>query len=1097
MQIGIYEVESEIARGGAGVVYRARHGTRGTLVAIKVLLSQHTSPDEIERFRREAEATFRLRHPHVVGVLEFDYHQGHPYLVLEYVEGESFQERIQREGTVVVEDLIRIGEQIADALHYAHAVGLVHRDIKPHNILLEAGTGRAVLTDFGLAQFRNELTKETLTVTGEVVGTPAYMSPEQALGDRERVGPPTDVYALAATLYAGLCGRPPFDGDHAMTVMTQVAAEPVPHPLTFNPQANRALADLCMQCLAKQPSERAHTAETLREALRDLLARTTGSGQARYAPPSKLPLLVSLVVAGVVWLVIGVALGRASAPTQTATSPPPPEEAPPDPAPAHEAPVGASPRTALESWVNPERHLLRLAEQVNATGSWGDYLLLARHYLFLREPRMAADALSDAVAAAREPELREQLRYVHGKLLLELGEREPALATARQLQGEAAESLLGLRLEAMSLRGRERDAAVEAIERALKLGGAEDFETRMVRAHLLPTERRGEALAEVRALEKELKQAGVSLSNLVKIRLANLSEDQELEPLLAELTRREPGEAGFWRQRALQATGRRDWPAAERFASKAYGLDPSDIGSASVLLGALIKQKKWDRAAQLGETLRRYQPPEDFAPRIFAQLALALAQLDPRANATRIDELGQAYRREQTSASMLFEAETRSLAAQGERALVLHFLRGLDDPASLVAATGEHFWRRSVAARELRVLGRAQQDLSRVAQLTPEAPGLTAARGEIYLRQGLPTLAGKAAQDQIQERAGAGQAFALGGTALFQTGEFARAVGLFRQRPVMRPWVLPYTRSLIQVGQLEQAREAYRAHFPAQLAQLPEDASPEACERAIVADLKRRAHAQLDPRPLPGALAILDELLLYDPGDLDAQLGLLQAKGQQADGGLLIDDGVRRLLRDALRTDAQTCVDLAQVLQRHRPAFASLLWQEAFAQDPTNLGAARQAAWLLLQLGLATACERECSAALERAPDDVSLLALRGIARSRARLPGAREDLTRAHRDDPGPLAPAVSLELANLARRAGDPEVALRLSKPIVRSRLPRLRLRALVYGGWAQLQLGDRAAAEQAVDQASEVLDSGASLSKSDREVLTQVHIRLLSGR
>ncbi|MEZ6187751.1 MAG: serine/threonine-protein kinase [Planctomycetota bacterium] len=287
MEIGAYEVERELARGGAGVVYRARHRVRGTLVAIKVLLAQHTTPEETERFRREAEATFRLRHPHVVGVLEFDTHQGHPFLVLELVEGESLQARIEREGTLVVEDLIRIGEQIADALHYAHGMGLVHRDLKPHNVLLEARTGRAVLTDFGIAQFLNDATKETLTVTGEVVGTPAYMSPEQALGDRARIGPASDIYSLAATLYAGLTGRPPFDGGAPLVVMQQVATDPPRDPRELNPRANPALSKLVVQCLAKVPSERGHDAESLREALRDLLARTTGSGQARYRPASK------------------------------------------------------------------------------------------------------------------------------------------------------------------------------------------------------------------------------------------------------------------------------------------------------------------------------------------------------------------------------------------------------------------------------------------------------------------------------------------------------------------------------------------------------------------------------------------------------------------------------------------------------------------------------------------------------------------------------------------------------------------------------------------------------------------------------------------
>jgi eukaryotic-like serine/threonine-protein kinase len=267
-QVPGYRVEAVLGRGGMGVVYRAWHLRLRRAVALKMLLAGPCArPEELERFQREAEAVAALGHPNIVQVHDVGDVGGRPYFTMEFVEGGSLAEQIQgvpqpaRQAATLVATL-------ADAIHVAHQSGIVHRDLKPANILLTRD-GTPKITDFGLA--RRLEGDRNLTLSGFPVGTPSYMSPCQARGDKSALGPATDVYALGAILYELLTGRPPFRAESATATLQQVVAdEPVP-PSRLNSQVPRDLQTICLKCLSKEPHRRYASAAALAEDLRRFL----------------------------------------------------------------------------------------------------------------------------------------------------------------------------------------------------------------------------------------------------------------------------------------------------------------------------------------------------------------------------------------------------------------------------------------------------------------------------------------------------------------------------------------------------------------------------------------------------------------------------------------------------------------------------------------------------------------------------------------------------------------------------------------------------------------------------------------------------------
>ncbi len=259
-----YEVVRELGRGGMGVVYLARQRSLDRLVAVKLLSPGGPNRAHVlARFAEEARHLAKLRHPNIVAVHETGLAGEEPYFTMDYVEGEPLSTRIRR-GDLTPSATVAILTQVAEGVSYAHRQGIVHRDLKPANVLL-GPAGRAFVTDFGLAR---DLSRETgLTSTGDILGTPSYMAPEQANGETARVGEATDVYAMGAILYEMLAGVAPFSGGTSAQVIARVLTqEPIP-PRSFSPGIPRDLETICLKAMSKEPEGRYATVDAFREDL--------------------------------------------------------------------------------------------------------------------------------------------------------------------------------------------------------------------------------------------------------------------------------------------------------------------------------------------------------------------------------------------------------------------------------------------------------------------------------------------------------------------------------------------------------------------------------------------------------------------------------------------------------------------------------------------------------------------------------------------------------------------------------------------------------------------------------------------------------------
>jgi WD40 repeat protein len=283
-----FEILGELGRGGMGVVYKARQVAHDRIVALKMILSgRAASAEDLGRFHDEAEAVSRLRHPHIVQIFEVGQAEDRLYFVLEFVEGGTLAEKIKGRSPPT-RSSAQLMESLARAMHYAHQRGIIHRDLKPANVLLH---GRKAfldfpenvdhlpeewdfrrfmpkITDFGLAKLMDRGTEQGHTASGDVVGTPSYMAPEQAQGKPYAIGPATDVYALGTILYEMLTGRPPFHGATPMDILIQVHTQQPVAPRKIVRDIPAGLETICLKCLRKDPNQRYNTAEALAEDLR-------------------------------------------------------------------------------------------------------------------------------------------------------------------------------------------------------------------------------------------------------------------------------------------------------------------------------------------------------------------------------------------------------------------------------------------------------------------------------------------------------------------------------------------------------------------------------------------------------------------------------------------------------------------------------------------------------------------------------------------------------------------------------------------------------------------------------------------------------------
>ena len=264
LRCGDYELLTEIGRGGMGVVYRAKQLSLGREVAVKMILrGLLASPVDHERFRAEAEAAAQLDHPGIVPVYEVGQFDGQPYFSMKHVRGATLAERIAA-GPINSREAAKIMAKVSRAIHFAHERGVLHRDLKPSNILVD-DSGQPHVTDFGLAKQVSQ--SSNLTRSGAIVGTPSYMSPEQAAGNSIELGPASDIYSLGAVLYYLLTGQPPFQASTPFDVMVMLREQDVIPPRLVNPDVNRDLEMIALRCLQRPQHLRYATAGALADDL--------------------------------------------------------------------------------------------------------------------------------------------------------------------------------------------------------------------------------------------------------------------------------------------------------------------------------------------------------------------------------------------------------------------------------------------------------------------------------------------------------------------------------------------------------------------------------------------------------------------------------------------------------------------------------------------------------------------------------------------------------------------------------------------------------------------------------------------------------------
>src|SRR5438046_3287836 len=249
-ELGDYELLEEVGRGGQGVVFRARQKSLNRIVALKVIgLGQWATKAHLKRFRLEAEAAASLDHPCIVPIYEVGERDGQCYFSMKFVEGGQLDE-VVRHTPLSIRQAVELIAKVARTVHYAHEHGILHRDIKPGNILLDT-KGAPHLTDFGLARLVE--TASTVTRTLEVLGTPSYMAPEQAVGNNAAISAITDVYGLGAVLYQLLTGHPPFAGGTTYETIKILLDTDTRPPRLLNPKVDRDLSTICLKCLEKDP----------------------------------------------------------------------------------------------------------------------------------------------------------------------------------------------------------------------------------------------------------------------------------------------------------------------------------------------------------------------------------------------------------------------------------------------------------------------------------------------------------------------------------------------------------------------------------------------------------------------------------------------------------------------------------------------------------------------------------------------------------------------------------------------------------------------------------------------------------------------------
>ena len=295
-----YRIEHELGAGGMATVYLARDLRHDRKVALKVLRPELAAVIGVERFLHEIKTVANLQHPHILPLHDSGEADGLVYYVMPFVEGESLRDRLVREQQLPIDDAVRIAREVADALDYAHRHNVVHRDIKPENILLH--DGRAQIADFGIALAASNASGTRMTETGMSLGTPHYMAPEQAMGER-LITPKADIYALGCVLYETLVGEPPFSGPTAQAIIARVLTEEPRSLITQRHTISPELEAVVRKALEKTPADRFSSAAAFSQALANpgavpLITRGTIPVAGPLARPRGLRALLPVALGG-------------------------------------------------------------------------------------------------------------------------------------------------------------------------------------------------------------------------------------------------------------------------------------------------------------------------------------------------------------------------------------------------------------------------------------------------------------------------------------------------------------------------------------------------------------------------------------------------------------------------------------------------------------------------------------------------------------------------------------------------------------------------------------------------------------------------------
>ena len=482
-----YEIIEEIGRGGMGVVFRARQVSLNRDVALKMILTGRlASESEVNRFIQEAQAAAGLRHPNIVEVYEVSSYQGHHYYSMELIEGQNLAELV-KEVPMPARKAAECMKAVADAIHFAHERGTLHRDLKPTNILIDV-FGLPRITDFGLA--RREQIDAHLTTSGQVIGTPAFISPEQAQGSSTAIGPRSDLYSAGAVLYYMLTQRAPFAADSLAALLDLVVHQDPVSPRALNPSIPRDLETICLKCLEKDQARRYSSAKTLSEDLdhfiraEPVIARPTSAAHRAWRWCARNRTISGSIAAIAFVLVAGVLVSTRQALRAKAEA-------------------AKSKQTA--------QFLQDMLQGVGPSVALGHDTTMLREILDKTAMRIDSELKA-------QPEVREDLQAIIGNVYNELGLYEKAeemhrkvLATATTLWGsehlEVANALINL---ANALQGQGKLPEAEALDR---------------RALAVRKKRLGndhpdvamslEGLAEVLGLEGKLKEAEASLREVV------------------------------------------------------------------------------------------------------------------------------------------------------------------------------------------------------------------------------------------------------------------------------------------------------------------------------------------------------------------------------------------------------------------------------------------------------------------------------------------------------------------------------------------------------------------------------------------------------